>query len=238
MSNVLQDYSALSTASSRAEVSNVLQAIIDAPPVSLDPPLRQGLVQALLDDLKACSSSNGNESRLVINDAAKALLAVKTLGKMPVGSEVISTPVNLSTLLALSTSLKNDPEAANEALKCVANALLLVERARVTWVERQVGGGEACLDLLEKSTTPEQIFLASRILFLCTVSSAFSGAFIQSLVDEKHAGSSQTAIDIIGTKLDLLTSGIVTGVKMAREAMTDTLKFTFNLLVHYPKVRG
>jgi hypothetical protein len=64
-----------------------------------------------------------------------------------------------------------------------------------------------------------------------------SGAFIRSLVEEKREGSSGTAIDIIGAKLDLLIVSIVTGAKMAREAMTDTLKFTFNLLVHYPKVR-
>jgi hypothetical protein len=86
----------------------------------------------------------------------------------------------------------------------------------------------------QKSTTPDQIFLASRILFLCTVSSA-SGAFIQSLVENKH-GSSGTAVDIIGAKLDILTNSILSGTRMGREAMTDTLKLTFNLLVHYPKV--
>jgi hypothetical protein len=201
----------------------------------LDNVSRQGLVQALLDDLKTCCTGNGNQSRLVINDAAKALLAVKTLGKMPIGSEVVATSANLSTLLALSTSLKNDPQAINEALRCVANALLLIETARMTWVGEQVGGGEACIDFLEKSTTPDQIFLASRILFLCTVSSA-SGTFIQTLVEVQHTGSSGTAIDIIGAKLDLLITCIVTGAKMAREAMTDILKFTFNLLVHYPKM--
>lgn len=57
-------------------------------------------------------------------------------------------------------------------------------------------------------------------------------------MEDQRTGSSGTAIDIIGAKLDLLITCIVTGVKMAREAMTDILKFTFNLLVHYPKVRG
>lgn len=125
----------------------------------------------MLDDLKACSYGNGNKGRLVINgnayrslcrkeygcslftsalpDAAKAILAVKMLGKMPVGSEVIATPANLSTLLALSTAFKNDPDATSEALRCVANALLLVDSARNTWVDKQVGGGEACISLLD-----------------------------------------------------------------------------------------
>lgn len=44
-------------------------------------------------------------------------------------------------------------------------------------------------------------------------------------------------MEIIGAKLDLLNTCILGGVKMSREAMTDLLKFTFNLLVHYPKVR-
>jgi hypothetical protein len=82
-------------------------------------------------------------------DAANALLAVKTLGKMPVGSEVIATPANLSILLALSTAFKNDLDATTEALRCVANALLLIDSARDTWVDKQVGGGEACVGLLD-----------------------------------------------------------------------------------------
>lgn len=36
--------------------------------------------------------------------------------------------------------------------------------------------------------------------------------------------------------MDLLTVAILAGTKMAREAMSDVLKLTFNLLLHYPKV--
>lgn len=73
------------------------------------------------------------------------------LGKMPVGSQVIAEPTNLKTLLGFSRSFKNDPEAGNEALRCVANALLLIERARGTWTDKEVGGGDACVDLLNVS---------------------------------------------------------------------------------------
>jgi hypothetical protein len=85
----------------------------------------------------------------VIADAAKAILAVKMLGKVPAGSEVIARSANLSTLLALSTSFKNDQQATIEALRCVANALLLIDSARDTWVDKQVGGGDACISLLD-----------------------------------------------------------------------------------------
>ena len=86
-----------------------------------------------------------------MKDASKALLAIKMLGKMPVGSQVIADPANLKTMLGFSRSFKNYPEAANEALRCVANALLLVEQARITWTDKEVGGGDACVDLLNVS---------------------------------------------------------------------------------------
>jgi hypothetical protein len=53
-------------------------------------------------------------------------------------------------------------------------------------------------------------------------------------VEQKYHG--RTVVEIIGGKLDLLTVAILSGAKMAREAMSDLLKFTFNLLLHYPKV--
>lgn len=61
-----------------------------------------------------------------------------------------------------------------------------------------------------------------------------AGPFIRSLVE----GKSPNVIETIGSKLDLLSRAILTGTKFAREAMTDLLKFTFNLLLHYPKVRA
>lgn len=80
---------------------------------------------------------------------------------MPAGSEAIGTAANLSTLLALSTAFKNDQEATSEALRCVANALLLVDSTRDTWVDKQVGGGEACIGLLDVIVS---ITLASNLL--------------------------------------------------------------------------
>jgi hypothetical protein len=53
---------------------------------------------------------------------------------------------------------------------------------------------------------------------------------------EKRHRSSGSIVEIIGAKLDVLTIGILSGTKLAREAMTDLLKFTFNILLHYPKV--
>jgi hypothetical protein len=153
----------------------------------------------------------------------------------------------------MSTSTNFDPAVGEESLRCVANSLLLIEEARVTWVGETVRGGSACVDLLQVSAAsparpwlrvelsivkdsinPNRLFLIARILFLCTVSRGGSSSFINWLVDERHRGSSMT--DIIGAKLVALLPHVQQNQPMASEAMADLLKFLFNLLVHYPKV--
>lgn len=69
------------------------------------------------------------------------------------------------------------------------------------------------------------------MLFLSTASGP---SYVESVVDGKYHGRS--IIEILGSKLDLLVASIHSGAPMAREAMSDLLKFVFNLLLHYPKV--
>lgn len=73
-------------------------------------------------------------------------------------------------------------------------------------------------------------------MFLSTVSIFHAQEFIKIIVERKPPGHPSNTLEIIGAKLDLLSKGIIQSAKLAREAMTDLLKFTFNLLVHYPKV--
>ncbi|KAJ7677217.1 guanine nucleotide exchange factor [Mycena rosella] len=220
MSTLLKQYQVASA----ADVRPILNAIVTAEPFTFDAASRSELIQLLLRDVKA------SEGRISFKDAALALLAIKTLGKNPTGSEVLGTAPNLSILLALVTSLKDDPEASGEALRCIANAMLLIERARSILISKEVNGGEMCISLLQKSTNPDQIFILSRILFLATV---HPSTFITSLVEEKRHG--HTVIDTISGKLDLLVVSLLSGTRMSREAMVDVLKFTFNILMHYPK---
>ncbi|KAJ7087367.1 guanine nucleotide exchange factor [Mycena belliarum] len=148
----------------------------------------------------------------------------------PTGSEVLGAAPNLSILLGLAAALKDDPEAAGQALRCIANALLLIERARSVFISKDVNGGDTCMTLFQKSNNPDQIFILARILFLATVSPS---SFITSLVEDKRHG--HTVVDSIGGKLDLLIVSLIAETKMSREAMVDVLKFTFNILMHYPK---
>lgn len=73
-------------------------------------------------------------------------------------------------------------------------------------------------------------------MFLSTVSMYQAKDFIRFIVERKPLGNVSNTLEIIGAKLDLLSKGIIQSTKLAREAMTDLLKFTFNILVHYPKV--
>jgi hypothetical protein len=90
--------------------------------------------------------------------------------------------------------------------------------------------------LLQKSSSPDVVFIASRILFLCTASSATAGSFIVSIVERKPSGRAHTLVEILGLRLESLTTALLSGTRMAREAIVDLLKFAFNILTHYPKV--
>ncbi|KAK0231400.1 guanine nucleotide exchange factor [Armillaria fumosa] len=227
--DLLESYTALPSSSR----SVVLQSIINAPPFTFSNDTRKSLIDTILRDLKATAKHGTSNARLSSKDAAQALLAVKTLGKNPSGSETLATASTLSALLGLSISFKDDPEASSEALRCIANTMLLFEHARGTFIGKDVGGGETCVGMLDKSTTPDQVFILSRILFLATVSGP---SWIVSLVED-HNHKRRGIVDIIASKLDAMLVAIQAGTKLGREATADLLKFTFNLLLHYPKVR-
>lgn len=101
----------------------------------------------------------------------------------------------------------------------------------------------SCLNVSQKTTSPTCIFLCCRILFLATASSSSSlfqyllgrtSISLSSRILEK--GNHQDVVVIISKQLDFLLNGILLGTAMSREAMIDLLKFTFNLLCHWPKV--
>jgi hypothetical protein len=90
--------------------------------------------------------------------------------------------------------------------------------------------------LLQKSPSPDVVFIASRILFLATASSVTAGPFIVSIVERKPSGRAHSLVEVIGLRLESLIPALLSGTRMAREAIVDLLKFTFNILTHYPKV--
>ncbi|PPQ77287.1 hypothetical protein CVT25_010869 [Psilocybe cyanescens] len=240
MADIVKTYAALSASSSRSDVAAVLNSIIDdifgtglisylsAKPFTFDKSSRVELIKSIIADVKGC----GSKAKLTSKDATLALLSVKTMGKDPSGSAYIAEPNVLSTLLGLAvTFIKDDPEAASEALRCIANALLLIEQARSTFISSDVNGGDTCILMLEKSSSPDHIFILSRILFLTTASGP---SYLETIVDNKHHG--RTIVEIFTSKLDLLAIANRNGTPSAKEATVDLLKFIFNILLHYPKL--
>ncbi|KAH9059374.1 guanine nucleotide exchange factor [Lactarius vividus] len=233
MADLLASYNALSPSSPRTDVTKVLNALITAPTVDDS---REALVTALVSDIASCKPGS-TSGRLHHTDAHLALSAIKALGRHPSGSAVLASASNLSILLSVSKNFNgSNLDASLEALRCIANTLLLIESARTTLTSDSVNGGEYAVLLMEKSSSPDVIFIASRILFLATASSATADSFIVSIVERKPPGRTYTLVDIIGLRLDSLTSALMNGTRMAREAVVDLLKFAFNILTHYPKL--
>ena len=85
----------------------------------------------------------------------------------------------------------------------------------------------------QSASSPVDLFLVSRILFLSTASA--TSPFLETLLD----GLSQPTdniIQVIGSRLEFILDGVVDGQPLSREAMVDLLKFSFNLVCHGPKV--
>jgi hypothetical protein len=145
-------------------------ALTSALALLMDNATREALVAALLSDIRSCKpgSTNGRlhhtgaysptrpltivTAEHSFTDAHLALSTIKALGRHPSGSSVIALDRNLSTLLAASKNFKeSNLDASLEALRCVANALLLIESARATIISASVNGGEYAVLLLEVS---------------------------------------------------------------------------------------
>jgi len=71
------------------------------------------------------------------------------LGRNPAGSDLITRPSTLSTLISAAEAFKDTPNATSEVLRCIANGLLLIPDSRSTFVDKGVGGGPAVLGTLE-----------------------------------------------------------------------------------------
>ena len=75
---------------------------------------------------------------------------------------------------------------------------------------------DAITILKQKSTAPDRVFILSRILFLATASGT---SYIQTMVETKHHG--RTLVEILGNKLDTMTTAVRNGTPNAKEAVTE-----------------
>jgi len=78
-------------------------------------------------------------------------------------------------------SASSPAAVSSETLRCIANALLLVESGRDAWIA--IDGGQLCLQYLRDPKTSEEFcFLNARILFLSTLKQC---PFLQKTAEDK-----------------------------------------------------
>ncbi|THH08026.1 hypothetical protein EW145_g2980 [Phellinidium pouzarii] len=231
--DLLNSYESLSSESSRYDIDAILQSIIKGPPSALTPAGRDKLVYLLLQDIKDSIQCQNGKGRLTTKgEDWSGVIGVEDFGES--GGDFGNN------IKAKQHLRGKDIEAADDALRCAANAILLVERGRASWVE--IKGAAHCVDLLGRTTSTSCIFLCCRILFLCTASptSVLHRSLLEpmpSLPDRQSGRTNhQDIISIMAKQLDFLLVSILQGLVMSKEALTDLLKFTFNILCHWPRI--
>ncbi|QRW01343.1 Guanine nucleotide exchange factor synembryn protein [Ceratobasidium sp. AG-Ba] len=217
-------YRALPPAPNRSALAAALDAITNAPLNALDDVDRAGLVQLLVDDIVAARA--GQSSRLSPKDVAQALGAIKSIARKESGSRVIATEKNLRHFLAFAADLSS-PEASKQAMRCMANALLLIPSGRDTLVD--IEGDEFCTRLYINETSPEYLFLASRLLFFMAHT---DGEYVQRVVKQHRLPS------LLALRLETLATAVQADAPLAKDALTDMLKLHFTVVSKYARHEG
>ncbi|KAG0199859.1 hypothetical protein BGX28_006927 [Mortierella sp. GBA30] len=227
-------YSTITDRTSGKNVATILQNIVNGNLFSMtcnvivDYPERRPTVEALMQDLKEGGiAKNWHERERILS-----LQALKTLGRATEGCDSIFTEEGIRTLLYHSglhkaTEATIDRTSSREALKCLANALLLKPTTRPIF-ERLDGHGQ-CSQILKRShLSNESQFLFCRILFLVTIDAP---SIVKSLIDDYHA------VDNIGVVLKTQLARTPDDSMFTQSmVLSEALKYLFNLMIVDPKV--
>ncbi|KAG0338310.1 hypothetical protein BG004_007271 [Podila humilis] len=208
---------------------------------------KRHVVNALMQDLKEGGiSKNWTEREKLI-----ALQALKTLGRSTEGCDSMFTeegniwvgwwfyefsgPPNLLGIRTLmyqsglnkATEASIDKPGSKEALKCLANALLLKPATRPCF-EKLEGHSQCSLLLKRPHLSNESHFLLCRILFLVTIDAT---SIVKSLLDEHHAVTGVG--EVLKTQLARSPDGSIFSQSMV---LSEALKYLFNLMIVDPKI--
>ncbi|CAE7153533.1 unnamed protein product [Rhizoctonia solani] len=208
----------------RASTSpTVLANITNAPIGKLGDADHAALVQLIIDDIVAARTGQG---RLVSKDVVLALGAVKSLGRIEAGSRVVASKENMNHILNVAKDLSaSNVEASKQAMRCIANAILLIPAGRDTLVELE--GDEFCTRIyINEGSSPEYIFLASRLLFFMVHT---DGPFISRVVRQHRLPS------LLAQQIESLGQS---DAPFAKDALVDLLKLHFSAVSKYSKLVG
>ncbi|EUC56225.1 guanine nucleotide exchange factor synembryn protein [Rhizoctonia solani AG-3 Rhs1AP] len=208
----------------RASASSTLLATITNAPIgALGDASRATLIQLIIDDIAAARNAQG---RLAPKDVALALGAIKSLGRIESGSRVAASKENLKHILDVAKDLSaSNAEASKQAMRCIANAILLVPAGRDTLVD--LDGDEFCTRVyINEGSSPEYIFLASRLLFFMVHT---DGPFISRVVRQHRLPT------LLAQQIESIGQS---NAPFAKDALDDMLKLHFSAVSKYSKLVG
>ncbi|KAF9428265.1 hypothetical protein BGZ94_002936 [Podila epigama] len=219
-------YHTITDRSLARNVTPILQNIVNGN-VIIDYSDKRLVVDALVNDLKEGGVSKGWNGR----ERVLALQALKTLGRSTEGCDSIFTVEGVRMLMYHSglnkaTESNIDTAGSKEALKCLANALLLKPTTRPIF--QKLDGHSQCSLLLKRSQlSNESQFLFCRILFFVTIDTT---TIVKSLIDDSHA------VDNIGVVLKTQLARSPDGTMFTQSmVLSDALKYLFNLMIVDPR---
>ncbi|KAG0285208.1 hypothetical protein BGZ96_010478 [Linnemannia gamsii] len=210
----------------RAPGKNVVSALqnIATGSIVVDYDDRKPTVDALIHDLKEGGVARNWSER----ERTLAIQALKTLGRSTEGCDSIFTEEGIRTLMYHSGLHKSmeaniDKTCSREALKCLANALLLKPSTKPTF--ERLEGHSLCS---RSQLSNESQFLFSRILFLMTIDAS---TVVRSLIDH-HLAVNNVGV-VLKTQLARSPDGTMFTQPMV---LSEALKYLFNLMMWDPKI--
>ncbi|CAE6477003.1 unnamed protein product [Rhizoctonia solani] len=201
----------------------VLANITNAPIGAIGDADRATLVQLIIDDIVAARNGQG---RFGSKDVVLALGAIRSLGRIESGSRVVASKQNLNHFLDVAKDLSaSNAEASKQAMRCIANAILLVPAGRDTLVD--LDGDEFCTRIyINEGLSAEFIFLASRLLFFMANT---NGPFTSRVVKQHRLPI------LIAQQIESLGQS---DAPFAKDALSDILKLHFTVVSMYTKLEG
>ncbi|KAK8189843.1 guanine nucleotide exchange factor [Phyllosticta capitalensis] len=177
------------------------------------------LMQTLRDDL--------DKNNLLPHQRNAALEQVKIYGRNVQDADPIFAPEGIETLARHGFS-NSSPQTSREALRCVANALLLKPATRQVFVNK--GFAENAAEKLKCDNADDE-FLASRILFLLTYDTNLN--FDELMKNNQLGEAIMQNVSRHSKRYKASKKGGPTA-QMEDMALSETLKLIFNLTHYYP----
>ncbi|KAG0167452.1 hypothetical protein DFQ28_006074 [Apophysomyces sp. BC1034] len=187
---------------------------------------RVHLVETILTDLESSVSSPEEE-----NEKTRELQVLKVLGRQVNGSEALFSKRGITVLATVGGLLNpkevTDTPSSQEALKCLANCILLKETTKV-WVDELECIDTCCYILQSPDLSMDTQFLLCRILFFMTVN---RHDLVKRLMEIDVAQAiqriSQQHVDVLKSKQPYDSKSPINPVSVVSEA----LKLLFNLML-------